>query len=117
MKTKIKNKTIKKTVKAKKSAVKKIVRKAAKRVSKAPKPIGVVTHFYNDISVAIVKFKKNVRVGIELYFKGATTDFKEAPKSMQFDHKPIAIAPKGKQVGVKVKKRVRDGDEVYEVSE
>jgi len=105
-------------VKAKKSAkpkkvAKKTMKKAAK-ASKAPKAIGVVTHFYNDIGVAIVKFKKNVRVGVELYFKGATTDFKEAPKSMQYDHKPIMVAPKGKLVGVKVKKRVREGDEVYE---
>ena len=83
---------------------------------KKPKPIGVVTHFYTDISVAIIKFKKNVRTGVELYFKGATTDFKETPKSMQYDHKPIAVAPKGKQVGVKVKKRVREGDEAYEIS-
>ncbi len=98
---------IKKSAKPKKAA------KKAVKVSKAPKPIGIVTHFYNDISVAIVKFKKNVRVGTELYFKGATTDFKEAPKSMQYNHEPIAVAPKGKLVGIKVKKRVREGDEVY----
>lgn len=89
---------------------------ANKRTVKPQKPIGTVTHFYNNINVAIVKFKKNVRVGAELYFKGATTDFKEAPKSMQYDHQPIAVAPKGKQVGIKVKKRVREGDEVYEAS-
>ena len=81
---------------------------------KAQKPIGTVTHFYNEIKVAIVKFKKPVRVGTELHFKGATTDFKEAVKSMQFDHEAIKIAPKGKQIGIKVKKRVRDGDEVFE---
>ena len=50
-----------------------------------------------------MKFKKNVRVGTALYFKGATTDFTETPKSMQYDHKPIEVAPKGKQVGLKVK--------------
>jgi hypothetical protein len=114
MKKKIRKikKAIKKTAKAKKIK-KPAKKKIAQRVSKSPKPIGTVTHFYNDISVAIVKFKKNVRVGVELYFKGATTDFKEAPKSMQYDHKPIVVAPKGKQVGIKVKKRVREGDEVY----
>jgi hypothetical protein len=102
-----KTQKVKKAVKTKKATIKK--------AAKASKPIGTVTHFYNDISVAIVKFKKNIRAGVELYFKGATTDFKDAPKSMQYDHKPIAVAPKGKQVGLKVKKRVREGDEVYEV--
>lgn len=79
------------------------------------KPIGEVTHFYNHIGVAIVKFKKPVKAGARLRFFGATTDFEETVKSMQFDHKPIAVAPKGKQIGVKLGKRVREGDGVYEV--
>ena len=115
----------KKTVKSKpkpKSKPKKIVRAkkkkpAAKKVIKKtalPKPIGRVTHFYTEISVAIIKFNKKVPAGTALHFKGATTDFNEVVKSMQYDHKPIAIAPKGKQIGIKVKKRVREGDEVYQ---
>lgn len=81
------------------------------------KPIGAVTHFYSAISVAIVKFKKAVKVGIKLQYKGATTDFAEVAKSMQYDHKPVATAKKGQEVGIKVKKKVREGDEVYEVKE
>lgn len=79
----------------------------------AAKPIGKVTHFYSKIGVAIVKFNKKVPAGTALRFKGATTDFKDAPKSMQYNHEPIEAAPKGKQVGIKVKKRVREGDAVY----
>jgi translation elongation factor EF-1alpha len=78
------------------------------------KPIGAVTHFYRAIKVAIVKFKKPVRVGARIRFKGATTDFTETVKSMQYDHKPISVAPKGKQIGIKVGKRVREGDSVFE---
>ena len=98
-----------------KKAAKRPRRKAAKKKSapKKPKPIGVVTHFYNEISVAIVKFNKKVPAGVALYFKGATTDFKDTAKSIQYDHKPIAAAPKGKEVGIKAKKRVREGDLVY----
>lgn len=83
--------------------------------AKKPKPIGKVTHYYTHIKVAIVKFNTKVKAGTELYFKGATTDFAEASKSMQFDHKPIAVAPPKKQVGIKLKKRVREGDLVYKV--
>jgi hypothetical protein len=83
------------------------------KTPKAAKPVGVVAHFYTAIKVAIVKFKKPVRSGSELHYKGATTDFKEVAKSMQFDHEVVKVAPKGKQIGIKVKKRVREGDEVY----
>jgi hypothetical protein len=97
-----------------KRSAKKTIKKA-KPVAKpkAEKPVGVVTHFYNHLKVAIVKFKVPVKVGARLKFKGATTDFEETVKSMQYDHKPIATAPKGKQVGIKIGKRVREGDEVF----
>ena len=81
--------------------------------AKKVKPIGKVTHYYAHIKVAIVKFNAKVKTGTELYFKGATTDFKEVAKSMQLDHKPVATAQPKKQIGIKLKKRVREGDLVY----
>lgn len=108
---------IKKPKKPVKRAVKKVVRRIIKKVTvKSPKknkPIGKVTHFYAHIKVAIIKFNTNVKNGTELYIRGATTDFKETAKSMQYDHKPIVTAPKGKLIGIKLKKRVREGDLVY----
>ena len=102
-----------------KKKVKKVVKKVAKKTTtkkmpmKVEKPIGVVTHFYGNIKVAIVKFKQPFKVGSKLCFCGATTDFDQTVKSMQYDHKEIAVAPKGKEVGIKVGKRVREGDEVF----
>lgn len=75
--------------------------------------MGVVTHFYTKIKVAIVKFKKAVKVGAVIRFEGNKTNFSQTIGSLQYDHKPIAAAPKGKQVGLKVTKRVREGDGVY----
>ena len=83
--------------------------------SSEPKPIGEVTHFFGNLGVAIVKFKKPVDVGARVKFKGATTDFDETIGSMQFDHKPIEKAKKGQEIGIKVSKKVRDGDEVFSV--
>ncbi len=104
----------------KKKAPKRVVKRSAKKAGvkrppggKKVKPVGRVTHYYTHIKVAIVKFNTNVKTGSELYFKGATTDFTEKAKSMQFDHKPVAVAKKGKQIGIKLKKRVREGDLVY----
>lgn len=79
-----------------------------------PEPIGEVTHYYNHLEVAIVKFNKPVSVGTRVRFKGATTDFEETIASMQYDHKPVNKAKKGQEVGIKVKERVRQGDKVYE---
>ncbi len=107
--------TVKKAVKkasSKKTAKKVPAKKAAKAV-KAEKPIGKVTHFYGGIKVAIVKFSKDMKKGALVRFEGATTNFVQALESMQYNHAAVLKAPKGKQIGIKVKKRVRDGDKVY----
>ncbi len=108
----MKKRALTKTKKAKRTKPKK--QATAKRTAaKAEKPIGVVTHFYTNIRVAIVRFTKKVSSGTKLHYRGATTDFIDAAKSMQYDHKEIKVAPKGKQIGIKVKKRVREEDRVY----
>lgn len=77
--------------------------------------IGEVTHYYSGIGVAIVKFNRSVKVGERLHFKGATTDFEETIKSMQYNHKDIKEAKKNQEVGIKVSDKVREGDKVYSV--
>jgi putative protease len=89
-------------------------KKAAKKLPKAKKAIGAVAHFYSNISVAIVKFSKEIKLGNAIRFKGATTDFVHKISEMQYDHKPIAKSKKGKEVGIRVKDRVREGDKVFE---
>jgi len=82
--------------------------------SEGPAPIGEVTHYYGGLGVAIVKFNRSVKVGERVKFKGATTDFEETIKSMQFDHQDIKEAKKNQEVGIKVGEKVREGDRVYE---
>lgn len=77
------------------------------------KPIGVVTHYFGHINVAIVKLTKPLKVGETLKFKGHTTDFEQKADSMQYDHADIESGKKGQEVGIKVKELVREGDEVY----
>ena len=88
----------------------KIIKKA---ISKPIKPIGVITHYYTGIKVGIFKFNKPVKIGSEIEIRGATTKFVHKISSMQYDHKEISKAPKGKQIGIKLKKRVRVGDKVF----
>lgn len=80
---------------------------------KSAKPIGKVTHFYDKISVGIVKFSAAVKLGDLLHFKGRKCDFVQAVNSLQFNHKSIEKAARGKEVGLKVKQKVEEGDLVF----
>jgi len=85
----------------------------SKKAPRTDKPIGEVTHYYGNLGVAIVKFSKDVPAGTSVTFQGATTDFSQNLDSIQLEHKDVMLAPKGKEVGVRVKKKVREGDRAY----
>jgi putative protease len=76
------------------------------------KPIGVVTHYFNHLNVAIVKLKQEMKKGAKVRFLGHTTDFEMEVAEMQYDHKDIEGGKKGQEVGIKVRDHVREGDEV-----
>jgi translation elongation factor EF-1alpha len=80
--------------------------------------IGVVTHYFGHIKVAAIKIEDDIlKAGDTVHFKGYTTDFKQKIKSMQIDHVEISEAKPGDDLAVKVKKHVREHDEVYKVIE
>lgn len=79
------------------------------------KPIGKVTHYFDEIGVAIIKAGKAIAVGDNVAFKGGKTDFIQTISSMQLDHKPIEKAKAGQEFGVKVDQEVRNGVEVFKV--
>ncbi|MDP1688790.1 MAG: hypothetical protein Q8L47_01510 [bacterium] len=122
----------------KKKIVKKIIKKGAKSKKATPgiskrrtliktknkivvktldksfgKPIGRVTHYFGNLKVGIIKCKKPVKIGDEIQIKGATTDFKQIISSMQYNYKEIKVTPLNKEVGIKVKKMVREGDLIF----
>lgn len=100
------------TIKKKKKSIKSKAKLRTKK-SSGPKPIGVVTHYFGNLKVAIVKFNKPIKKGRVLRFLGATSNFKQKVGSIQYNHKDISVAPKGKQVGVKITKKARPGDKIY----
>ena len=65
--------------------------------------------------MGIVRFTKPLAAGTTVEFRGATTNFTQALLSMQYNHKEIPKAVKGKEIGIKVKKRVREGDKIFEI--
>ncbi len=75
--------------------------------------IGVITHFYSNIGVGIIKLSDTLRVGQTVRIMGSTTDFEQEIEEMQNNHENIEAAETSQEVGVKVKDKVREGDEVY----
>ncbi len=80
--------------------------------------IGKITHFFSKINVGVLDLTNgNLRIGDTIHIKGHTTDFYQKVESMQVEHAPVDSANKGIQVGLKVESSVREGDQVFKVSE
>ena len=77
------------------------------------KKIGEITHYFDNIQVAIIKLETPLKKGDKVKIKGHTTDFEEDIASMQIDRADIDEAKEGDEVGIKVSEKVREGDEVY----
>jgi len=77
------------------------------------KKVGKVTHFYTKLNVGIFLLSGPLVIGDMIHVKGATTDFTQKVDSMQLDRKDVEKGKKGDEVGVKVKEKVRGGDEAF----
>lgn len=132
-KTSAKKKVAKKA-KKKAKAKKKVVKRKVTPPSKAPveKPvvtvvpavapvpdeerIGVVTHYYTHLSVAVVQLDAGtLRVGDTIHIKGHTSDFTQKVESMEIEHVHVSEARPGQSFGLKVVEHAREHDGVYRV--
>ena len=77
------------------------------------KKVGAVTHYYTAIEVGIVKLDSQIKIGDQIRFEGHTTNFEQKVSDMQFEREDVKTAKKGQEVGIKVTKKVREGDKVY----
>ncbi len=110
---------------AKKPARKLPVRRAPPKAPKLPSPppptapgerIGVVTHYYGHLSVAIVKLESGtLRVGDTIHIRGHTSDFSQRVESLQIGHAPVAEVGPQDDFGLKVIEHAREHDVVYKV--
>jgi hypothetical protein len=121
---------VKKAVTKKKPAVKakatpKKKRGTARAPAAMPKPaapaippgterIGIVTHYYSHLSVAIVQLETgDLRVGDFIHIKGHTSDFSQPVESLEIDHVHVNEARPGQSFGLRVKEHAREHDVVY----
>jgi hypothetical protein len=140
MATKRKAKQAKAKIRRRKKPVRKAVKRiltAAKKVFKKPSPkprpkkpasppppppppgerIGVVTHYYGHLSVAVVKLEPGtvLRVGDNIHIKGHTSDFGQRVESLQVGHAPVNEVGPNDDFGLKVSEHAREHDVVYRV--
>ncbi len=81
------------------------------------KLIGKITHYYGKIGVGIIELSDNLKVGDKIHIKGHSTDFEEVVDSIQVEHENVNSAKKGEVIGLKVRDKVKEGDEVYLILE
>ena len=125
-------KVAKKTVVKKKTKPKaKAAPKAKRAAARAPMPkpavptippgterIGVVTHYFSHLTVAIVQLETgSVRAGDVVHIKGHTSDFTQPVESMEVDHVRVNEAYPGQSFGLRVKEHAREHDVVYKAKQ
>jgi hypothetical protein len=81
------------------------------------KLIGMISHFYPKISVAVVDLQDTVRVGDKISIEREAGTFEQVIDSMQIEHENINEAKKGQSIGLKVIDKTREGAKVFKVIE
>ena len=78
--------------------------------------VGTVTHYFARPQVGIVKLSAAIRLGDTLHVRGHTADFQQEVASMEIEHAHVEPAASGAEVGIEVRERVREGDQVFRVN-
>lgn len=81
------------------------------------KKVGMVTHYFDRISVAVLKISSPIKIGDSIRFVARQGEFVQMVVSMQIDRKDILKAPKGSEIGLKTLRPVEKGDEAFMVVE
>lgn len=79
------------------------------------KLIGKITHYFDNIGVAVIELSDELKEGENIRIVGGDTDFEQVVGSMEVEHDKVGKAKKGDSVGLKVSERVRDGYRVYKI--
>lgn len=79
----------------------------------ADKKVGTITHFFDKLSVGIIKLDEPLEKGSKIRIQGNTTNFEQIVNEMQFDRQEIDRGQKGQEVGIKVDEKVREDDKVF----
>ena len=77
--------------------------------------IGKVTHYFNNISVAVLELEAELNLGDVVHIVGRITDFVMRVGSMEIDHQKVQSVSPGQDVALQVDEYVRAGDAIFRV--
>lgn len=77
------------------------------------KEIGVISNYFNKISVAVVELTDTLKVGDRIKIVGGETEVEQTVDSIQIEHENIQEAKAGDSIGLKINGKVRKGYKVY----
>lgn len=75
--------------------------------------VGKVTHYFDNIKVAVIELKKPLKIGDEVKFIGGETNFEQKIDSIEMNHEKVKKAKAKQEVGMKVDQKVHPGYRVY----
>lgn len=77
------------------------------------KLVGKVTHYFDKISVAIVKLEGTLKLGENIFIEGHGRSFTQKVISIQQEHEPLTVAKKGQIIGMKTVQPTKENDTLY----
>jgi translation elongation factor EF-Tu-like GTPase len=78
--------------------------------------IGVVTHYYNHLSVATLRLESGtLRVGDMAHIRGHTSDFSQRVESLEVNHAQANEVGPSDDFGLRAVGHAREHDVVYKV--
>lgn len=102
-----------------KTKTKRGIGKAAARSRETPAKevlVGEITHYFSRIEVVVLKMVKGqIAVGDRLHIKGSATDFIQPVSSLQIENNDVRAARRGQLVGLKVKQKAKEKDQVWKL--
>jgi len=77
--------------------------------------IGVVTHYFNHIGVAVLSLSGELKAGETVHFLGHGADFTQTIDSMEIEHQKVPSAGPKQEVALKTLQPVHEGTEILKV--
>lgn len=77
------------------------------------KKIGIVTHWYDKIGVAVVKLSDALKKGDAIKIRKGDDEFEDTVSSLQIDHADVSSAKQGDDAAIKLSRRTKEGATVF----
>lgn len=79
------------------------------------KKLGKVIHWYDKISVAVIKLSAPLKKGDSIKVKRGEEEFEDTITSMQIDYKDVNSGKKGNEVAIKLSQKTKEGAIIYKL--